>query len=107
MTTYIDVVAKPVQVQEIAQYLDKLQFANAPPKDSERLTEYKALVDQKKYFEIMEKLLHESELVFGKGTDGGTREILKTNDMIHSVVCVQALRVSKGANDQKNLSGGL
>jgi len=69
MTLFLDLIPEPVQIQEIAQYLDKLQF-DSNQKNSERNLAYKALVDSHDRLGTVSKLLTEASLVFEKGMEG-------------------------------------
>jgi hypothetical protein len=67
MATFYDQIPEKGQVKELALFVSRLRFApDHPPKDDPRLEEYKCLVRENKYEDIMEKLLEEDTLLYTK-----------------------------------------
>jgi translation initiation factor 3 subunit M len=60
---------KPIQIQELVSYLDRLQFGETP-KDAARTTDYRKLVEDLSYLDVLQKLSDEEELVLEKGNKG-------------------------------------
>jgi hypothetical protein len=108
--------AEPVQIQELAGFLDRLEFfPEEPPKSevSERMIEFKKLVDSNQYASIMLKLLSDKEahLVFSKGNDTeiqnffalcGTLLMKLKGDTISQVINIVIEKV-KVVDDKKQL----
>jgi len=74
---YADILTKPVQIQEIVNYLDKLEFGEkSKDKNSDgqnrvsRISEYKKLVDEGNITGILAKLVKEQDLLLEKGNKG-------------------------------------